>query len=263
MSTRRRARNPRATAIVLGEPATAILHHNRTAHLLPVRSGDHRARYATGMRLAVKVMVPGPTACHIILTTVHGPRDQHTLGQITRTTAKDLGHIHLDAFWRHWITNHDQAWLGQHVHQGTDTDTAIAERFHHRWSGKLVWLLRFHVDIAAAPHLLAARSDELYVENAAMALRGELPALTEDEWKRHVKPWADERRADRIAAQHAQRAEQPLPTRVKLAQSTARIKGLPLDGEFRRLTYLLDKGRAAEASRQLGYIEARVFPQAA
>ena len=261
--SRRRERGLTAKALVLGHEPTAILHEDRTAHLLPVKSSDHRSRYSAGMRLAVKEMVPGPTACNVIVTSVHGPREMFTLGQVTVRVARELGHVRLDAFWRYWIVNHDQAWIGRAIEAGTDTEEEIARRFEQRWSGKLAWLIRFRIDRTAAPRLLAARSDELYVESDATALRGELPALTEDEWKLHIGPQSRYRERDRLAAQRAARVAKAWPERIAAARVAAKAKGADIRDECRRYERLVEQGKTEKALRQLERIEERAFPVAA
>jgi hypothetical protein len=257
--TRRRTSNPRASAIVLGQPATGIIHKGVTAHLLPHRSSDHRSRYSTGQRLAIKIMVPGPTACHVTLTAVHGPKQHFTLGQLTIQDARALGYTRLDHLWRNWITNHDQTWLGRAIDNDQDTDEEIARRFQTRWADKLAWLLHFNIDHAAAPHLLAARSDELYVENPAMALRGELPALRPDEWDTHIGPKSPYRIADHLAAKRAQTWQ------ARLAEATehATHRGKDIRDELRRFNRLITDGKIEKAMRQLELLEQRIYPAAA
>ena len=260
---RRRQRSLAAKALVLGQPAAAILHQGRTAHLLPVKSTDHRGRYAVGMRLGVKEMVPGPTACHVIVTAVHGPREAFTLGDVTYPIARELGHMHLSAFWRYWLVNHDQAWIGRAIEAETDTDEEIARRFESRWAGKLAWLIRFRVDREAPPRLLAARSDELYVENDAMALHGEMPALSEEEWKTHIGPDSAFRRAQRERERKAWRESQLWENRLVAAKAAAKAKGYDVRDEVRRFERLMGQGKIEKAMRQLELLEARVFPVAA
>lgn len=287
-TTRRRARGITAKAIVLGEPATPILHEGRTAHLAPVRSGDHRARYTPGMRLAIKQMVPGPTACHVTVTSVRGPRDEFTLGQLAYLDARALGHTRLDHLWRRWITNHDQAWLGRAIDAGTDTDDEIARRFETRWSGKLAWLIRFQLDRTAAPRLLAdetgssdqfkldrdgrwiysprqdeRESDRGYTSSDSRALAGELPALTDSEWERHIRPAAEARRTERLAAAFAGRAALGHEQRLADAKAKARSKGYDIRDEVRRYEHLARNGQHDKALRQLEILETRVFPIAA
>jgi hypothetical protein len=208
----RKAPNPRASWLVPGfSNVTAILHQGRTAHLIPVKARDHRKRYATGQRLAVKPYIPGPTECHVILTSVKGPGDLFSLGDVDYATARSLGYVRLDDFRLAWVEENDPAWWG-HWNDGAEPTDAILERFEQRWSGKLAWLLHFRIDTAAAPPRLIARNGGhgatyrqgadgrwQYVERAedAEADRGytsttahsdpeEPEALTDHEWKLHV-----------------------------------------------------------------------------
>lgn len=276
--TRRRQRGLTAKAIVLGHPATPILHQGRTAHLLPVRGGDHRARYAPGQRLSIKVMVPGPTECHVIVTRVQGPRDAFTLGQLAYLDARELGHTRLDHLWRHWITNHDQAWLGRAIQAGADTEDQIAQRFDARWAGKLAWLIRFRLDHTAQPRLLAASpsiydpekedaegrdEDRGYTTSDARSLPGEMPALTDTEWATHIGPQSRYRSQDRVAQQRADREARNGPQRLAHARATARAKGYDITREIRLYDAHITKGKQEKALRQLELIEARVFPIAA
>lgn len=284
MSTRRRARSYKASAIVLGQPATGILHQGVTAHLQRHRSSDHRSRYATGQRLAVKVMVPGPNACHILLTDVQGPKQEYTLGQLTVQDARALGHTRLDHLWRHWITNHDQAWLGRAIHNGTDTEHEIERRFRTHWADKLAWLLRFRIDLTEAPRLLSAaagtsdhfraghdrrwvyvphrderESDRGYTASDSLSLRDSGIALTDADWETHIGPKSPYRIADSLAAKRAQTWQ----ARLADATQAAHRSGKDIRDERRRFDKLIREGKTEKAMRQLEILEQRVYPAAA
>jgi hypothetical protein len=259
--SRRKERNPSARWLVTGlTAATAILHNGRTAHIQPVRSGDHRSRYSTGQRLALKPYVPGPTDANLIITSVQGPREQFHLADVDYQTARDLGYVRLDDFQIAWVLEHDQDWLDR---QDAPTNDTILARFQHRWAGKLAWLLRFRIDPTAAPRLLAARSDELYVQNEAMALKGEMPALYEDQWKLHVGPQSRYREQDRLAVRRAEREAKTAQDRLLEAKRAAKAKGADIRDECRRFERLTEQGKTDKAMRQLALIEARTFPAAA
>jgi len=281
---RRRQRNPRASAIVLGHPATGILHQGVTAHLQRVNPNDHACRYAIGQRLAVKVMVPGPNALHIRITAVQGPKQQFTLGQLTIQDARALGHTRLDHLWRHWITNHDQTWLGRAIHDGTDTEHEIERRFQDEWASKLVWLLRFEIDHTETPRMLSSivggshqyrsgpdrrwvyvpRQDEQdadrgYTSSDSMTVRDSGVALTDDQWETHVGPKSPYRIADRLAAKRAQTWQ----ARLAEATEAARRAGKDIRDERRRFDKLIREGKTEKAMRQLEILEQRAFPAAA
>jgi hypothetical protein len=262
-TARRKQRNLSARWLVTGtNAATAILHNGRTAHLQPVRSGDHRSRYSPGQRLALKAYVPGPTDANLIIDSVQGPRQHFHLGDVDYQTARDLGYIRLDDFQIAWVEEHDPDWLDRYQGDTPITD-AIVARFQQRWAGKLAWLLRFHIDPTAAPRMLAARSDELYVENEAMALKGEMPALYEDQWKLHVGPQSRYREQDRLAQRRAEREAKTSEARLLDAKRAAKAKGADIRDECRRFERLTEQGQTEKAMRQLALIETRAFPAAA
>jgi hypothetical protein len=151
----RRKPKPTASWLVVGyDTSRDILYHGRTAHILPVRSTDHRKRYHEGQRLAVKAFVGGPNECRINVLAV----DRIQVQDIDYPTARALGYIRVDQFREDWEKP-------------------------HQW----VWVIRFVVDRTAAPRLLALHSEDLYVENITLALPDEPEALSEDDWKRHVE----------------------------------------------------------------------------
>lgn len=259
----RRQRNLQGKWLVLGINKTnEVQYHGLQAVLLPLRSGDHRRRYSTGQRLAVKPYVPGPTECHVHVTDVRGPASMFSLGQVDYTIARELGHVRLDTFQEAWVREHDTLWCEKvlpGLAVGVCEQDKILERFQSRWASKLAWLIRFRVDIAAEPRLLAARSDELYVTNEAMALKGEMPALTEDEWGTHVGPKSPYRIADRIT----QKRSETWQARLAAAKADARERGRDIRSECRRFDLLMAQGKTEKAMRQLDLLEARVFPVAA
>lgn len=289
--SRRRERSLTARALVTGFPVSDIQHGNRRAILLPARNGkpphgDHDKRYAVGQRLAVKEYIPGPTSFHVRVTDVQGKSDGFYVGHVTRAIAKELGHVRLDAFWRHWLLNHDQAWYvrnspaDDHV-----TDEEIARRFASRWAErKLAWLIRFDIDHETSPRLLSATSggadsfregpdrrwvyaprdtdreeDRGYTSSDSHSVNGELPALTDDEWATHIGPKSPYRIAGRLADKKAETWQ----VRYAAARSSAREAGKDIRSESRRFDLLMAQGKTEKAMRQLDLIEARLFPVAA
>lgn len=263
----RRQRSLTAKWLVLGiRKADDVQYGKTNALLVPLKSGDHRRRYSTGMRLAVKPYIPGPTECHVLLTSVRGPAELFTLGQVDYAIARDLGHVRLDTFQEAWVREHDAHWIETvlpHLAAGVCEQDKVLERFRNRWAPKLAWLLRFKIDIAAEPRLLAARSDELYVTNEAMALKGEMPALTEDEWKTHIGPDSRYRASERVTTMLSDRAARGHAERFEDAKAKARAKGYDIRDECRRYERLVQNGLEDKALRQLELLEARVFPVAA
>jgi hypothetical protein len=238
-SSHRRARKPTASWIVAGpRGARAISRGDITMHVRPVRSGDHAKRYQPGMRLAVKMCVGikgmSDTLCRVHVLQVQGPRDQMTAGQIGFAEARMLGHRTTDEFRVAWVAEYDQDWTG---------DDPLA-RFDARWAGKLIWAVRFEVDIAEAPRLLAVRSDELYVENEAMALRGEMPALSEADYKRHVQDRRDMTSAQWVALEH----------RTRQAEIQALSLGERLDRAIRE-----NRENGRSTTREVRVIEQRLL----
>jgi hypothetical protein len=256
----RKQRRRDARWLVTGlDACTAILHHGRTAHLQPVRASDHSCRYSAGQRLAVKPYIPGPTEAHVIVTRVQGINETFRLGDVTDQIARDLGHEGADTFRIWWVRAEDHDWWQRTEDEHRDLDGRLRDldaayekvraRFEHRWAAKLAWLIRFRVDISAAPHLLAARSDELYVENPAMALPDELPALRRDEWELHVGQHSPFRERARLRAQKREREARDWPERLTLARDAARAKGYDVRDECRRYERLDRAGPAREGAR--------------
>lgn len=256
----RRQPRPTATSIILGHSSAPILHQGRRAHLQTVTSRDHHKRYQPGQRLAVREYFPGPAECHVIVTDVTGPADGFTLGQVDYDIARELGHHRLDAFRVAWVTAHDHDWLAVHFDA---TEEEFLARFERRWAHKLAWLIEFRIDTAAPPRLLAARSDEIYVENDAQALRGEMPALSEAEWETHVGPRSHYRRREHEQARRLERETLGWPDRLAAAKAAAKAKGYDIRDEVRRFDRLIQNGKTAKAMTQLARIEQRVFPLAA
>jgi hypothetical protein len=198
-SSHRRARRPTASWIVAGpKGAKAIARGDVTMIARPAKGSDHAKRYQPGMRLAVKMCVGikgmSDTLCHVRALQVRGPRDPMTAGMIGYTEARMLGYATSDDFRTAWVSDLDP----DHADDPLD-------RFDARWAGKLIWAVRFEVDIAEAPRLLAVRSDELYVESPARALPDEFPALSEEDYKRHVEGRRAMSTAQWVALEHQTR----------------------------------------------------------
>jgi hypothetical protein len=247
-------RQPRTTAKALALGLTLagkVTRGEQRAVLMPVRlplenRDGYRKRFAPGQRLAIRAYVGGSTLAHVVVSDAQ----RIQLGQVDYSLVRELGYVRLDQFQEAWVDEHDPAFEGDAL-----------ERFQRRHAHREVWVIRFAVDRAQAPRLLAARSDELYVENPAMALPFEFPALTPDEHELHVARPALVREARRQAMLLADRAALSTEQRVTAARRAAASKGLDMRSEFRLYDRHVRLERVVEALRQLELIESRVFPQ--
>lgn len=246
----RKARRPQASWLVLGtKRAPAVARGEITMHVLPAKGVDHRKRYAPGQRLAVKQLVGvpglGDTLCHVRVLDVQGPGEQMTAGQIGFHEARILGHRTTGEFRLWWIREYDRAWwepirdrlAADGREPDEDTLDEFEERFERRWAGKLVWAIRFTVDISEPARLLAAHSEELYTDSVTRALADEFPALSESDYDRHVAKRRDVTLKQRITLERETRlAEQESMTlgqRLDRAINEAHANGLSTTREVR------------------------------
>jgi hypothetical protein len=274
-------RNPKPVAswLVTGlRIASEIQYGRRTTYMLPVKPNHHRRRFHEGQRLSLKAFVGGSTLAHVVVSDAQ----RIQLGQVDYGLVRELGYVRLDQFQEAWVAEHEPGLRPKrcpdcHLGQQEEADGVLyrcltcagrgevpvdpLERFQRRHAHREVWVIRFAVDRAQAPRLLAARSDELYVENAAMALPFEFPALTPDEHELHVARPALVREARRQAMLLADRAALSTEQRVTAARRAAASKGLDMRSEFRLYDRHVRLERVVEALRQLELIESRVFPQ--
>jgi hypothetical protein len=171
-SSHRRQAAPVAKGLVLGfTEARLVAHGQRGVHIASVKPDHHRKRYLAGQRLHVKAFVGGPIEARIIVTSA----ERIQLLDVDFPLARALGHVRLDDFRSAWVAEHEPAFDGDPL-----------ERFERRHAHRDIWAIRFALDRAAPPRLLAARSDELYVESPAQAMADEPEALSAAEWKLHV-----------------------------------------------------------------------------
>lgn len=197
--SQRREPRPTAAQIILGpEHARAAARGDITLHLRPVTSRDHRKRFHVDQRLAVRPSIGAATLCHVMVTEVRGPTFDPApmrLAAITFDDARHAGYRTTLDLKRAWLLKHDAAWHRRQIAlldeepEGVDRDATLDDRIQARWdrhAHKPVWAVRFVVDIAGSDRLLAARSDELYVENIARALPDEPAALSAADFDRHV-----------------------------------------------------------------------------
>jgi hypothetical protein len=183
---RKRAPRPTARDLAVGhDNAKAINRGVMTLHIRPIRSSDHRKRYTPAKPLNVRAFTGGPTWCKIIIVAVERiPLDQ----ALTLANAK---------------------------HAGYRTTAELAAAFECSYGkgrkDKPVWVVHFRLDLTETPRMLAAtggappnyrlgadgrwhyverhddrEGDRGYTSTVSHALRDELPALSDDDWRTHV-----------------------------------------------------------------------------
>jgi hypothetical protein len=277
-SSHRRARRPTASWIVAGpKGAKAIARGDITMIARPAKSGDHQKRYQPGMRLAVKMCVGikgmSDTLCHVRVLDARGPRELMTAGQIGFAEARMLGHDTTGTFKLNWVREHDEQWWRpiQERLNGRDPDEdtldEFLDRFDSRWASKLIWAVRFEIDITEASRLLAVRSDELYVESPARALPDEFPAISEADYKRHVQGRRDMSTADWIAkgeeARAKERETKSVEERLQRLERDARQRGIDISDDMWRIRKRLPFVTAQSLEKQIMACETRVYRFAA
>lgn len=272
----RRAAKPTASWLVPGPSiASEIKYGRRTTHLIPVKPSHHRRRFHEGQRLSVKGYVGGPTECHVTVTSAKRVQ----LRDLDYPVARELGYVRVDDFQDAWVAEHDQ---------GEYAESCILERFERRHAHREVWLLRFAVDRAETPRLLAdggreavsyregpdgrwqcvhrpedAEADRGYTSVDSLSVRDAGRALKDDEWELHIGRPARDREHDRQAMLHADRLAQGTEQRLRRARDAAHTKGLDMERDFRLYHRLTLHERCEQALRQLELIESRVFPRRA
>jgi hypothetical protein len=247
-SSQRREPKPTASWLVLGITAARLVAcGQKTTHITPVKSRDHRKKYSVGQRLSVRAFVGGPTEAHIHITSVQ----RVPAGSIDFHTARELGHVRVDDFREAWVAEHDDTYTG----------TAPLERFDSRHAHRDVWVLRFALDRSDFGGLPAAHSEEGYTDNPARAMPEEMPAVRDQQWEFHIGRPARDREARRQTMVAVERMAQPLDKRANAARAAARIKGVDVAREFRVYDRLAAHSTRDRALRQLELIESRVFPR--
>jgi hypothetical protein len=200
-----RKRDPRPTArdLAVGhDNAKAINRGVMTLHIRPVRSSDHRKRYTPDQPLNVRAFTGGPTWCKVIIASVERiPLDQ----ALTLANAKLAGY-----------------------RTTADLQAAFECSYGTGRSDRMVWVVRFRLDGTETPRMLAAsgdapssyklgadgrwhyverhderESDRGYTAVASRALRDELPALSDDDWRKHVYRNKDVTHDRWVALDHA------------------------------------------------------------
>jgi hypothetical protein len=229
-------------------------------HVRPAKGSDHRLRYQPGMRLAVKMCVGikdmSDTLCHVHVLQVRGPSDPMTAGMIGYTEARMLGYATSDDFRAAWVSDMEP-----------DHTSDPLDRFDTRWASKLIWAIRFEVDIAEAPRLLAVRSDELYVESPARALPHEFPALSTEDYKRHIHERRALSTADWIAlgeqARAKERETKSVEERLQRLERDASSRGVDIGEDMWRIRKRLPFVTATSLEKQIAACETRVYRYAA
>jgi hypothetical protein len=198
--SRRSEPRPTATAIIItrnehrihNEIGTAVRNGEITLDIRPVHPRDHHKRFhardENPQTLAVRTKVGASAVCHVHVTDVRGPATPMRLGMVSFEDARHCGYRTTLDFKRAWLARHDAAWVSRQEEE--IDDDAIDARFA-RHAHKPVWAIRFTAAAASGERYLAARADELYVENTAQALRGEPAALSAADFKLHVTDRAD------------------------------------------------------------------------
>lgn len=242
----RKQAGPLAKQLILGyETARLVVHGQRQVHILPVRSSDHRKRFHEDQRLAVKGYIGGIVEAKVIVSAVH----RIPLRSVDFRTARAFGATHLDGFRLGWVEANDTTRVLKWDDPEDDYHAALLERFDARWSDRDVWVVWFELDRNQPARLLAERSDELYVENAARALKDEMPALTEEEHERHIgkpsKNLAVEREKRRLMNAELLTDDE----RLEVAKRDAAHKGVDISRELGALNFTRN-------GRMLGAIEA-------
>jgi uncharacterized protein YhfF len=170
------------------ELARQIRQGRKTQTRRPVKPGEP-CRYREGKSYAVQPGRGQTATCRIHITSVR----LETAGEIAFTDARAEGFTTTDDFKTYWVAIHDKAWLDHETRMLEDAendDGVILDRelwltrrsldmFDQRHADKPVWVITFHLHHDEQIRLLALRSDELYVTNAAQALPGEPEAVDE------------------------------------------------------------------------------------
>ena len=130
---------------------------------------------------------------------------------------------------------------------------------------KFAWFLT--AQPTEAPRLLAAASDEIYVQSPGRAMRGTADpgeALTEEEHKRHVQDRADRRTAKHQRQLEADREALPYQARKAMVRDGARRRRIDISSEMFTLNRMEREGRPEQTLLvKLRAIEAIVRPEAA
>jgi hypothetical protein len=207
---------------------------------------------------------------------VHGLEQGFKFGHVTDPIARELGYANLEEFHDSWVEYNDPEWFARWMDDGAVMD--IADRFEQRWAPKDAWLIRFRLDHTAAPRMLAAApssydpakendegrdEDRGYTTSDSRSVPDEHPALTDDEWERHIGNRSAFREHARLRAQKAEREAASLKDRITRAEQAAKIAGHSLRSELWVLNGYLRDGKTDKARRQMERIEQRVFPTAA
>jgi hypothetical protein len=213
--SRRRQPNPSAKWLVLGlTEARLVAHGQRSVHIAFVKPSDHRKRYVAGQRLQVRAFVGGPTEARVTVTTA----ERIQLADVDYGLVRELGYVRLDQFQVTWVERHDEAWAAKLLEEFPD-HADVGERFcrkekrfHARHAHRDIWVIRFDLDRAETPRMLAqggrdratyrklpdgrwqcaegaedAEADRGYTSVDAFSLREAGRALSDEEWKESVE----------------------------------------------------------------------------
>lgn len=269
--SRRSEPRPTATAIIMGEAAKAVARGEVTMHIRPVGSRDHRKRFHASEKhpqiLAIRPSVGAPTVCHVQVVDVRGPAERMTLGRVTFADARAAGYRTTLDFQRAWLARHDAAWVARQDVEADELDEAVVDARYARHAYKPAWAITFTLKAGSGERYLAARSDELYVDSPAQGLKGELAALSVDDFDRHIAKRRHMTAVEYREAEQQQRDEErrmlSREQRVGRLEREAYARGIDISREMwvlrRRLGSMTDQA----LERQIRHVEAKVFRIAA
>jgi hypothetical protein len=196
------------------------------------------------------------------------------LGHLTDQEAREAGYPSAEAFTESWVQEREAAWVQRqrdYLEKVGDRNPEaflaqlLRSRYHAIHAHKFAWFLT--AQPTEAPRLLAAASDEIYVQSPGRAMRGTADpgeALTEEEHKRHVQDRADRRAVKHAKQLEAERDKLAYPVRKELVRQAAVRRRVDISSELYTLNRMEREGRSEEALLvKLRAIEAIVRPEAA
>lgn len=175
------------------ELARLIRAGRKTQTRRPIRH-DQPCRYREGKDYAVQPGRGQAATCRIHVDQVR----REPVGLIAFTDARAEGFTTTDEFKVAWVAIHEKAWLEHEIGMLEDAendDGVVLDRdlwlmrrsldmFERKHALRPVWVIRFHLHHVEEIRLLALRSDEIYVSNAAQAMPHEPEAVDASAQKR-------------------------------------------------------------------------------
>jgi hypothetical protein len=173
-------------------------------------------------RIAIRTTIKGDALCHVLITGLRKER----LGRLTFDDARAEGFRTTTAFKTHWVRRHDAEWIARReqeavlpdgtIEQRVMADDALVERFDSRHAEMLVWVLSIEVE-RDTPKLLAAQSDELYVDTPARAMPGEPEAINVEMLRPVWSKRSTARHVDAVRNEMDRRRRRSIVERVRQA----------------------------------------------